>query len=141
MVDDETKMATDRTRMHVNGLRRLSQKFDAAKERLVFFTVFLLVAILSQQARAHDPDGLYNNSPYKQWFESQYNATGQFCCNEADGHAYLEDYTMNPDGSVTLHDGRTLPAYMVLKGPNPTGHAVVWSIGQKYYCFAPGTLG
>lgn len=92
-------------------------------------------------AIAKDPDGLYNNSPYKQWFESQTNALGQYCCNESDGHPYLDDYTMNDDGSVTLQDGHKLPAYMVLKGPNPTGHAVVWHLGETYYCFAPGTLG
>jgi hypothetical protein len=33
---------------------------------------------------------------------------------------------------------------MVLKGPNPTGHAVWWylEVGSQHrdYCFAPGTL-
>lgn len=81
------------------------------------------------------------------WFKNQHNAQGQWCCDESDGHPFYGDYTINEDGSVTIQgpDGaRTLPAYMVLKGPNPTGHAVWWYTragGQhRDYCFAPGML-
>lgn len=56
-------------------------------------------------------------------------------------------YTINKDGSVSIEapDGpHTLPSYMVLKGPNPTGHAVWWYLDlngrHSDYCFAPGTL-
>lgn len=100
-------------------------------------SAFLLLGI----AYARDPDGLYNNSPYKDWFSSQSNALGQFCCNEADGHPYLGDYILNHDGSVTLAGGHVIPTEKVLKGPNPTGHAVWWHIDQTDYCFSPGTLG
>jgi hypothetical protein len=81
------------------------------------------------------------------WFEHQRNARGQSCCYEADGHAFYGEYQINPDGSVTLqlrNGPRTLPAYMVLRGPNPTGHAVYWyrdyGTVRLDYCFAPGTL-
>lgn len=83
----------------------------------------------------------------RSWFEQQHNARGQSCCYEADGHPFYGEYQINPDGSVTLqlHNGpRTLPAYMVLRGPNPTGHAVYWyrdyGTARLDYCFAPGTL-
>ncbi len=83
------------------------------------------------------------------WFHEQHNAHGEVCCDKSDGHAYFGPYTLNSDGSVSLHLGpgndRTLPAYMVLKGPNPTGHAVWWyaqsNISHLDYCFAPGPLG
>jgi hypothetical protein len=91
----------------------------------------------------------YENMPpeIKTWFKQQHNSQGQWCCDESDGHPYYGDYSINSDGSITLEkDGsaRTIPAYMVLKGPNPTGHSVWWYIetgGQhRDYCFAPGTL-
>lgn len=84
----------------------------------------------------------------KAWYHNQHNAHGDWCCDESDGHPYFGSYTLNQDGSVTLElkDGkRTLPSYMVLKGPNPTGAAVWWYIqdsagGITDFCFAPGTL-
>ncbi|HZD90951.1 MAG TPA: hypothetical protein VE224_12690 [Pseudolabrys sp.] len=81
------------------------------------------------------------------WYKSQHNAQGQWCCDKSDGHPYFGTYTMNKDGSVTLdlkQGKRTLPAYMVLGGPNPTGHAVWWYLDvaghHTDFCFAPGTL-
>ena len=81
------------------------------------------------------------------WFKNQHNANGQWCCDESDGHPFFGDYKINDDGSVTIHhDGivHDLPAYMVLKGSNPTGHAVWWftEAGEDHrdYCFAPGSL-
>jgi len=89
------------------------------------------------------------------WFSDQHNAQGQWCCDNSDGHEFDGDYTFNTDGSVTLKlEGgktRTLPKYMVLTGPNPTGHAVWWFVEgpNEYtsehfhsdYCFAPGAAG
>jgi hypothetical protein len=106
------------------------------------------VAVLySLAARARDPDGRYAGSLYAEWFRTQHNEKGEWCCDSADGHEYDGYYQFNADGSVSLDvDGkkRTLPAYMVLKGPNPTGHAVYWYLdtfgGRMDYCFAPGTL-
>ena len=81
------------------------------------------------------------------WYKGQHNAQGQWCCDESDGHAFFGAYTLNQDGSVTLDlatGKRTLPQYMVIKGPNPTGHAVWWYLdaGDSHtdFCFAPGTL-
>lgn len=89
-----------------------------------------------------------NVSPKIQaWYKSQHNAQGQWCCDESDGHPYFGAYTLNKDGSVTLDlksGKRTIPAYMVLSGRNPTGHAVWWYLesGDLHtdFCFAPGTL-
>jgi hypothetical protein len=84
-----------------------------------------------------------------EWYRSQHNAQGQWCCNESDGHPYFGGYTINKDGSVTLDlaGGRkhTIPAYMVITGPNPTGHAVWWYLETNDgthtdFCFALGTL-
>lgn len=81
------------------------------------------------------------------WFKDQHNAQGQWCCDESDGHPFFGAYVINKDGSVSIDTDqgkRTLPAYMVLKGPNPTGHAVWWYTDSggthRDYCFAPGTL-
>jgi hypothetical protein len=82
------------------------------------------------------------------WYKSQHNAQGQWCCDKSDGHPYHGGYTINKDGSVTLDLAggvkHTIPAYMVIAGPNPTGHAVWWYIetnGRHIdFCFAPGTL-
>jgi hypothetical protein len=113
-----------------------------------FIGVFLLISLVSlSMASARDLDGRYANSPFHAWFESQYNSVGQWCCNEADGHAYYEDYKVNEDGSVTVTDSGkpvTIEAYKVLKGPNPTGHAVWWYVdgayGRTTYCFIPGSM-
>jgi hypothetical protein len=106
------------------------------------------VAVLySLAARARDPDGRYAGSLYAEWFRTQHNEKGEWCCDKSDGHYYDGAYTLNQDGSVTIGDGKdatTLPSYMVLKHPNPTGRAVWWYIdlygGRSSYCFAPGTL-
>lgn len=108
----------------------------------------LILLLLCSPAVARDPSGKYANSPYAEWFKSQHNENGTWCCDESDGHPFFGDYKMNDDGSVTIRDeGKEykLPAHMVLKGANPTG-AAVWWFTQNYhgertsYCFAPGTL-
>ena len=83
------------------------------------------------------------------WYSSQRNQHGEHCCDHADGHAYFGTYRLTEDGGVELQlDGQPhkLPSYMVLKRPNPTGHAVWWyrlepDLGRHVdYCFAPGSL-
>lgn len=105
--------------------------------------LFLIFSVC--YALARDPTGKYANAPYHEWYKEQYNAHGQWCCDKSDGHDYYGTVTFNADGSVTLDGGHTLPAYMVLKGPNPTGHAVWWYVsnefGHRDYCFAPGSMG
>lgn len=81
------------------------------------------------------------------WFKQQHNSRGEWCCDESDGHPYFGDYTLNQDGSVTVqYEGgpHIIPAELVLRGRNPTGHAVWWyrdtPHSHRDYCFAPGVL-
>lgn len=103
----------------------------------------LMGLFLCAGAYARDPDGKYANSPLHEWYGQQHNSAGMYCCNEADGHPYYGDYTVNSDGSVTI-DGQTIESYKVLSGPNPTGHPVWWYVdtsgGRTTYCFIPGSL-
>ena len=108
-----------------------------------------LIAAAAAPALAHWRPQYANQPPQiRQWYQAQHNKRGQWCCDKSDGHAYFGQYTLNADGSVTLHvsdnETRTLPSYMVLQGANPTGHAVWWyaQVGNyhKDYCFAPGSL-
>ena len=111
--------------------------------------IAIIVFMLGCAAFARDPDGRYANSQYHEWFQSQHNSVGQWCCDEADGHAYYQDYKLGEDGSVTVSDEDGNPirieAYKVLKGSNPTGHAVWWYVdgayGRTTYCFALGQMG
>ena len=85
----------------------------------------------------------------KQWYSAQRNKNGGWCCDNADGHDFYGDYKLDTDGSVEFDaDGvhHKLPPFMVLNGPNPTGHAVWWYIVQQDgtyhdYCFALGPAG
>ncbi len=105
--------------------------------------VALAAGFLPLPAMARD-DGRFSNSPYKQWFEAQHNALGQSCCNQADAEPYFGDYTLNPDGSATLQiEGgpQNIEAGKVLKGTNPTGHAIWWHTAGYTWCFIPGEMG
>jgi len=79
------------------------------------------------------------------WFKKQRNAKGEWCCDEADGHAFYGDVKLNPDGTVTLDGKITLPKYMILTGPNPMKHPIWWYMDsgnqRRSYCFALGPLG
>ena len=107
----------------------------------------VLFALWSVACQARDPDGRYVGSAHEQWFKSQHNSEGLWCCDKSDGHVYDGNYIFNADGSVTVElDGKphVLPKHMVLTGPNPTGKAIWWFLetagGHIDYCFAPGTL-
>lgn len=110
--------------------------------------IFLFfMAVATSPAYSRDADGRYAGSPHEQWFRSQHNSEGMWCCDKSDGHEYDGDYSFNADGSVTVElDGKphVLPKHMVLTGANPTGHAIWWFLetagGHVDYCFAPGTL-
>jgi hypothetical protein len=91
----------------------------------------------------------YVNSPpdVQVWYGAQHNQKGEWCCDKSDGHAYFGDYRLTEDGGVELQlNGKPhkLPAYMLLKGQNPMGHAVWWytenMMGHVDYCFTPGIL-
>ena len=128
----------------------------------------LIAALHVDGANATSLNGQYGNSAYKAWFDRQYNKHGKECCGLGDGHRYDGAYTLNPDGTVTLPvifdgvrydivieafkvlDGALLkmPDGSVRGGPNPTGHAIIWSSSEQLaidasnsYCFSPGNLG
>lgn len=105
----------------------------------------LSILLTGSQVDARWRDEYASTDPKIQsWYKQQHNANGQWCCDESDGHPYYGGYTIHEDGSVTLDGDHHIPSYMVIKTPNPTGHAVWWYItagGQhRDYCFAPGTL-
>ena len=81
----------------------------------------------------------YASSPFTAWYESQRSCVGTKCCDEADAEPYYGSWTFNGDGSVKLDNGARINSCMVMRGPNPTGHAVWWHKGQISFCFAPGS--
>jgi hypothetical protein len=111
--------------------------------------ILALCVLFAGPVHARDPDGRYADSPFKEWFKSQHNEQGAWCCDESDGHLFDGDYTINSDGSVNTEvEGHKvwIPHAKVLKGPNPTGSAVVWyrayDAGEpSVYCFSPGAGG
>ena len=112
--------------------------------------IALLVFASLQPAFAKNEDGKYDSSPFKEWFETQHNSKGEWCCNDADGHMYDGDYSLNADGSVTIPWNAQGPIHVdasrVLTTPNPTGHAVWWYLPDMQgrpntFCFSPGQLG
>lgn len=119
---------------------------------IVVMIAILLLALAVGMSRRADArwSEAYANSPddVKAWFKQQHNARGEWCCDESDGHPFFGDYAILPDGSVIAElDGHPhlIDPDMVLKGANPTGHAVWWyrelASGHRDYCFSPGTLG
>lgn len=105
--------------------------------------IMAILAIIGEARATWKPKYASADPSVQAWFSAQHNAQGQWCCDKSDGHPYYGAYTLNPDGSVTIGSGKgahKLPAYMVLKGPNPTGHAVWWHLGETDFCFAPGPL-
>lgn len=145
--------------LHSSGMQQWCVEFTGSIQNIsegamtLFKTAIacavLLAALLFvlHKADARDQTGKWANSQYEEWFKSQHNSNGQICCDKSDGHFYDGDYTMNPDGSVTLQfkgKPHTLPKSMVLTGNNPTGHAIWWFLefGDEHYdyCFAPGSL-
>jgi hypothetical protein len=120
-------------------------------------------------AKAQNTNGKYTDGKYAVWYSKQYAKNGGWCCDLADGHAYNGNYDPQPDGSVILRGitdatdsatGKpvtkptdiTIQAFKVLDGvaggPNPTGHAVLWSRDPtllsdagNIFCFSPGPLG
>lgn len=111
-------------------------------------SLWLGLMTLSTEARWKEQ---FANAPeaIKQWYATQHNKQGGWCCDNADGHDFYGGYSLNQDGSVEFDaDGvhHTIPDYMVLNGPNPTGHAVWWYVDKsdgvhKDYCFALGAGG
>lgn len=106
-------------------------------KKLLTFLFLTILPTLSQAKYVGTTD-----KETHEWFEKQYNGKGQWCCNDADGHPYYDGYTLNPDGSIILSDGRKVEPFQVLKGSNPTGKAILWTLPStnEIRCFIPGTL-
>jgi|SoiMethySBSTD1v2_1073268.scaffolds.fasta_scaffold34508_8 hypothetical protein len=102
-----------------------------------FVLLFLALLIASPAHARWKPQ--YASSPYAAWYESQRGCGGGKCCNKADAEAYYGNWSFNADGSVTLDNGAKIASCSVLRGPNPTGHAVWWHNGPVSFCFAPGS--
>ena len=107
----------------------------------------VLICLMSKSQARFSPAYASLPANVRSWYATQPNAKGQWCCDEGDGHSFYGAYTLNADGSVTIiaADGiHVLPSYMLLKGSNPTGHAVWWYIVvdgvHTDYCFAPGPM-
>ena len=116
---------------------------------VIAIALIMLIAVMVTDSRAKGVPREGNSPEISEWFRSQHNALGGWCCNDADGHRYYGDYVLNSDGSVTISpgtpDAHQIEAYKVLSGTNPTGTAVWWynegQAGTKTtYCFAPGSL-
>jgi hypothetical protein len=127
------------------------------KSRLLTSAIFLVALLEAVYAK-----GVYPPGPVADWFKSQRNPMGQFCCDKSDGHFFYGDYTPNPDGSIDLTDPDDGSHYhidkdYVLIGPNPTGAAIWWyepvkgdpiegydtdgrPMAKWTYCFAPGGM-
>ena len=92
-------------------------------------------------AFARDPDGKYENSPLKRWFDSLASRIG-FCCSFADGQS-VEDgkYRVRLDSQWI-----EVPPDALVTAPNKFGLAVIWPY-QDYEgrtqirCFIPGAGG
>src|SRR6185503_487820 len=93
----------------------------------VYIAVSAVLILLAHAGPSAIPPGA---SPEIQaWYGKQHNSRGEWCCNESDGHPFYGDYSINEDGSVSVEfDGapHLIAAELVLKGKNPTGHAVWW---------------
>ncbi len=115
-----------------------------ARRALIVLAAFVVALTFGCASVAKWKPEYGNASPeIQKWYGQQYNGLQEWCCNESDAHPFFGDYKMEEDGSVTLQTEQgphNLPAYMVLKGSNPTGHAVWWKTKIRDYCFAPGTL-
>jgi hypothetical protein len=140
--------------------------------------VGLLAALKAGSAAAQNNGQYGSDSKFAVWYSIQYSKINGWCCSIADGHRFDGVYDPQLDGSVILRGvigatdstgavidhpvDITVDVYKVLDGsavldstgkmiqggPNPTGHAVLWSRdtvlmadGGNVFCFSPGPLG
>jgi hypothetical protein len=113
--------------------------------RALHYTFLVAIVLVATQAQARwKPEYGKANPKIGEWYGKQHNQKGEWCCDNSDGHPYYGGVKFLADGGVELDGGWKLPAYMVLKGANPTGHAVWWFVDNEgtrtNYCFHLGTL-
>jgi hypothetical protein len=112
--------------------------------------LFWLIAFLLRAGRclAASPPGADLDGAIHDWFEHQHSVTGAWCCKVADGHILAESDWRTSSGHYEVRINNIwlpVPATALrdpLGSPNPTGHAVVWSVRSSneavILCFAPG---
>jgi hypothetical protein len=128
--------------------RCVSPREDIMLHYVSWASFWIFALTISAEARWKEQ---YANAPdaVRQWYTAQRNKNGTWCCDQADGHAFYGSYSLDRDGGIEFDAGgvhHKLPSYMVLDGPNPTGHAVWWYTDQPDgvhhdYCFALGSQG
>lgn len=112
--------------------------------------VLLVSALIPRGAQAHwRPE--YARAPplVREFFANAKDCRMGDCCGRADGHEFYGEYRLEKDGGAVVEiDGssRRVEPCDVLRGPNPTGSAVIWyelladgKVGS-IYCFSPGVM-
>jgi len=109
--------------------------------RTFMLGVVLALLVLAISARAHDPDGKWD-----EWFLLQRNVRGASCCDISHAH-YVKDEDWRSDGKhyqVRVGDRwHDVEDWQMVKpkGANPTGNAVLWYNDVQgnflIFCFTP----
>jgi hypothetical protein len=116
------------------------------KTRMMIGSVLLMLPLGADRGEARDPDGLYANSPLKQWFDSLRSGKGP-CCSDADGSAVSDVDWESKGGHYRVRidgDWYDVPEDAVITEPNRVGRTMVWPIrgyqGLSIRCFIPGSM-
>jgi len=104
--------------------------------------------LVSGSGLARDPEGKYEKSPLKQWFNSLASRRG-LCCSVADGVSVADVDWDTKDGKYRVRlDGQWIevPPEALVTVPNKFGLAVVWPYKDyesktQIRCFIPGAGG
>ncbi len=115
--------------------------------KIIFWAAFLSLSIASLSF-ARDPDGKFENSPLKQWFDSLASRKGS-CCSFADGVSIADVDWDTKGGNYRVRlDGQWIevPPEALVTVPNKFGPAVVWPYkdfkgNTLIRCFIPGAGG
>ena len=108
----------------------------------------LSLVLFSVSGLARDPEGKYDKSPLKQWFDSLASRRG-LCCSVADGVSVADVDWDTKDGKYRVRlDGQWIevPPEALVTVPNKFGLAVVWPYKDyesktQIRCFIPGAGG
>ena len=104
----------------------------------------LLIFLITSVVWARDPDGRYENSPLKPWFDQLKSSRGDLCCSVADG--IVDPEWRSQDGHYQVFiEGNWIdvPDSAVVKEPNRLGRTLAWIVrGERVWirCFMVGTL-